>query len=240
VSASNPWAPPCQLWAGHTFNANGKIRLLERFKAFWNLLNVSRGQNEDDPRPCNIFLLLNSYLKVRDHSKFAMHVDQQTDKLRNYKRAGNLHSLHREVILGQRHLDDCRRILFYHFFISCNAYFYKYFDRKEWNVDPPSSNFCRYACHVTTGVTQYFYLAFIYRQPLIILHSKLYSVCPLKSLSRSLKTFKTSTNQYLVSNEYFYMVNPCCDVTKTTVNEIKNVSKMADISSLQVKIFQEP
>jgi hypothetical protein len=38
------------------------------------------------------------------------------------------------------------------------------------------------------------------------------------------------------------MVNPCCDdsdVAKTTVNEIKNVSKMADISLLQVKIFQE-
>jgi hypothetical protein len=30
-------------------------------------------------------------------------------------------------------------------------------------------------------------------------------------ISTSLKTFKTSTNQYLVSNEYFYMVNPCCD-----------------------------
>jgi transcriptional regulator of met regulon len=60
--------------------------------------------------------------------------------------------------------------------------------------------------------------------------------------SRLLKTFKTSTNQYLVSNYHFYMVNPCCDdsdVTKTTVNEIKNVSKMADISLLQVKIFQE-
>ena len=58
-------------------------------------------------------------------------------------------------------------------------------------------------------------------------------------ISRSLETFKTSTNQYLVSNEHFYMVNPCCDVTKTTVNEIKNVCKMADISLLQVKIFQE-
>ena len=58
-------------------------------------------------------------------------------------------------------------------------------------------------------------------------------------ISRVLETFKTSTNQYLVSNEYFYMVNPCCDVTKTTVNEIKNLSKMADISLLQVKIFQE-
>jgi hypothetical protein len=45
-------------------------------------------------------------------------------------------------------------------------------------------------------------------------------------ISRSLKTFKTSTNQYLVSNEYFYMVNPCCDVNKTTVNEIKNLSNL--------------
>jgi hypothetical protein len=84
--------------------------------------------------------------------------------------------------------------------------------------------------HVTTGVTQYFWS----RQTLIILHSKLYRL-PFE-ISRSLKTFKTSTNQYLVSNEYFYMVNPCCDVTKTTVNEIKNISKMADISLLQVKI----
>jgi hypothetical protein len=55
----------------------------------------------------------------------------------------------------------------------------------------------------------------------------------------ALKTFKTTTNQHLVSNEYFYMVNSCCDATKTTVNDIKNVSKMADISLLQVKIFQE-
>ena len=37
------------------------------------------------------------------------------------------------------------------------------------------------------------------------------------------------------------VVNPCCDVTKTAVNEIKNLSKMADNSLiLQVKIFQEP
>jgi hypothetical protein len=34
-----------------------------------------------------------------------------------------------------------------------------------------------------------------------------------------------------------HMVNPCCDVSKTTVNEIKKLSKMADISLLQVKIF---
>ena len=52
-------------------------------------------------------------------------------------------------------------------------------------------------------------------------------------ISRSLETFKTSTNQYLVSNEYFYMVNPCCDITKTTVNEIKNLSKMVENSLRQ-------
>jgi hypothetical protein len=58
-------------------------------------------------------------------------------------------------------------------------------------------------------------------------------------ISRSVETVKTFNNQYLVCNEQFYMVNPCCDVTKTTVNEIKNLSNMADISLLQVKIFQE-
>jgi hypothetical protein len=58
-------------------------------------------------------------------------------------------------------------------------------------------------------------------------------------ISRSLKTFETSSNQYLISSGYFYMVKPCCDVTKTTVNEIKNLSKMADIPLLQMKTFQE-
>ena len=71
---------------------------------------------------------------------------------------------------------------------------------------------------------------FLSRQPLIILHSiQNYTLSAL----RNIKTFKTSTNQYLVSNEYFCMVNPCCYVTKTTVNEIKNLSKMADISFIQ-------
>ena len=64
-------------------------------------------------------------------------------------------------------------------------------------------------------------------------------LCMPLEISRSHETFKTSTNQYLVCNEYFYMVNSCCDVTKTADNEIKNVSKMADISLFQVKIFQE-
>jgi hypothetical protein len=66
---------------------------------------------------------------------------------------------------------------------------------------------------------------FLSRQTLIITQN--YTLSALE-VSRSLKTFKTSTNQYLVSNEYFYMVN-----------EIKNVSKMVDISLLQVKRFQE-
>ena len=94
-------------------------------------------------------------------------------------------------------------------------------------------NFCRYACTSQQGSSNIFiqtttdYFAF-----------KTILCLPFE-ISRSLKTFKTSTNQYLVSNEYFYMVNSCCDVTKTTVNEIKKLSKMADISLLQVKIFQE-
>jgi galactitol-specific phosphotransferase system IIB component len=91
---------------------------------------------------------------------------------------------------------------------------------------PPSS--IDVDMHITS---QQGHAIFLSRQPLIILHSKLYSAL------RSLKTFKTSTNQYLVRNEYFYMVNPCCDVTN--VNEMKHLSKMADISLLQVKIFQE-
>ena len=44
----------------------------------------------------------------------------------------------------------------------------------------------------------------------------------LLEITKSLKAFKTSTNLYLVTKEYFYMANPACDVTKTTVNEIKN------------------
>jgi hypothetical protein len=44
-------------------------------------------------------------------------------------------------------------------------------------------------------------------------------LCMPLEISRLLETFKASTNQYLVSNKYFYMVNPCCDVNKTTVNE---------------------
>jgi hypothetical protein len=125
------------------------------------------------------------------------------------------------------HLKD---YIWYSFTVfSYLAYFYKYFDRKEWNVRHLHFLSCHNRGHAI----------FLSRQPLIILHSKLYVRCLPFEISRSLKTFKTSTNQYLVSNEYFYVVNPCCDVTKTTVNEIKNLSKMADISLLQVKIFQE-
>ena len=90
--------------------------------------------------------------------------------------------------------------------------------------------------HVTT--TGRGHAIFLSRQPTN--HFALETIlCLPFEISRSLKTFKTSTNQYLVSNEYFYMVNPCCDVTKATVNEIKNLSNVADISLLQVNIFQE-
>ena len=37
-------------------------------------------------------------------------------------------------------------------------------------------------------------------------------LCVPLEISKSLETFKMYTNQYLVSNEYFYIVNPCCDV----------------------------
>ena len=84
---------------------------------------------------------------------------------------------------------------------------------------PPSSIFVDMHARHNRG-----HAIFLSRQPLIILHSKL--LCLPFEISRSLKTFKTSTNQYLVSNEYFYMVNPCCDVTKTTVKEIKNLSNV--------------
>jgi hypothetical protein len=74
----------------------------------------------------------------------------------------------------------------------------------------------------------------------IILPSKLYFVCPWKYQDHLKPLKHLPMNQYLVSNKYFYMVNPCCDVTKTTVNEIKKLSKVVDmISLLQVKIFQE-
>ena len=76
-------------------------------------------------------------------------------------------------------------------------------------------NFCRYACDVTTWVTQHFYLDNNYFALKTIL-------CLPFEISRSLKTFKTSINQYLVSNEYFYMVNPCCDVTELPLMRYKH------------------
>jgi hypothetical protein len=45
-------------------------------------------------------------------------------------------------------------------------------------------------------------------------------VCIPLEISRSLKTFKTSTNEYLVSKEYFYMVNPCCNVIFQELSKI--------------------
>jgi hypothetical protein len=89
-------------------------------------------------------------------------------------------------------------------------------------------NFCRYACHVTTACHAIFYLD----NP-----SQTILYLPFE-ISRSLKTFKIYQSIFGQQRILLYG-NPCCDVTKTTVNEIKKLSKMADISLLQVKIFQE-
>jgi hypothetical protein len=95
------------------------------------------------------------------------------------------------------------------------------------------------------SVDQYF----IYRQPLIILHSWLYTLSALRNIkiTQNLKNIYQSifgqhaTNTFSMVNPTELVVNPCCDVTKTAVNKIKNLSKMADNSLiLQVKIFQEP
>jgi hypothetical protein len=127
-----------------------------------------------------------------------------------------------------------QHIIFFHrFLISCLLP--QIFSLKGMNC-PPSSIFVdMHARHNRDHA-----IRFLSRQTPIILPSKLYSSCLPFEICRSFKTFKTSTNQYLVSNEYFCMVNPCCDLIKTTVvNENKNVSKMVDISLLQVKKFEE-
>ena len=72
---------------------------------------------------------------------------------------------------------------------------------------------------------------------IIILHSKLYSVCPSKYQDHSKPLKHLPINIWSATNTFIWLY--CCDVTKTTVNEIRNLSKMADISLLQVKIFQE-
>jgi hypothetical protein len=64
-----------------------------------------------------------------------------------------------------------RLILSYCFF-SYLAYFYKYFDWKEWNV--------RRLQLICMSRRNRGHAIFLSRQPLIILHSKLYSVCPSK------------------------------------------------------------
>jgi hypothetical protein len=51
---------------------------------------------------------------------------------------------------------------------------------------------------------------------LIILHSKLYSVCPSKYQDHSKFLKHLPINIWSATNAF--MVNPCCDVTKTTVN----------------------
>ena len=102
-------------------------------------------------------------------------------------------------------------------------------------------NFCRYACHVTTGVTQYFYLD--KHQSFCTQNYTLSALRNIKITQKSKPLKHLPINIWSATNTFicFIWLIPVvtCDVIKTTVNEIKNVSKMADISLLQVKIFQE-
>ena len=78
--------------------------------------------------------------------------------------------------------------------------------------------FCRYACHVTTARG---HAIFLYRQPLLILHSKLYSVCPSKYQDHSKPSKQLQINVWSATNTFIWLIP-----AKTTVNEIKNLSKM--------------
>jgi hypothetical protein len=83
-------------------------------------------------------------------------------------------------------------------------------------------NFCRYACprHDRGNAL------FLSRQPLIILHSKLYLVCPSKYQDHSKPLKHLPINIWSATNTFIWLIPV---VTKT----------MADVSLLQVKIFQE-
>lgn len=81
--------------------------------------------------------------------------------------------------------------------------------------------------YLTTWVTQYcstyYYELSTYYYELKIIVWNLFEI------RIPLKIIKSSANWYLVIKEHFCIVNPGCDVTKTSVNEIKSLSKMADI-----------
>jgi hypothetical protein len=62
--------------------------------------------------------------------------------------------------------------------------------------------FCRYACHVTTGVTQ----DFLSRQPLIILQSKLYSLCPSKYQDHSKPLKHLPINIWSATNTFIWLI----------------------------------
>jgi hypothetical protein len=82
-------------------------------------------------------------------------------------------------------------ILFYCFF-SYLAYFYKYFDWKEWNV--------RRLQLICMSRHNRGHAIFLSRQPLIILHSKLYSVCPPKYQDHSKPLKHLSINIWSATN----------------------------------------
>jgi hypothetical protein len=94
------------------------------------------------------------------------------------------------------HLKELLRlyiILFYRSF-SYLAYFYKYFDRKEWNV-----------CHVTSRHNRG-HAIFLSIQPLIILHPKLYSVCPSKYEYHSKPLKHLPINIWSATNTFIWLI----------------------------------
>jgi hypothetical protein len=90
--------------------------------------------------------------------------------------------------------------------------------------------------HSYDGVrsTQYFYLNNHYNH--FALKNILCLPC-LYALQISKPLKHLPINIWSATNTFIWLIPS--DITKTTVNEIKNLSKMADISLLQVKIFQE-
>jgi hypothetical protein len=65
-------------------------------------------------------------------------------------------------------------------------------------------NFCRYACHVTTCTRGH--ATFLSIQPLIILHSKRYSVCPSKYQDHSKPLKHLSINIWSATNIFIWLI----------------------------------
>ena len=114
-------------------------------------------------------------------------------------------------------------------FFSYLAYFYKYFDRKELNVH----HFVD--MHVTTGVTQYFYLDS--RQPLIILHSKLYSVCLSKYQDHSKPLKHLAINIWSATNTFRWLI-PVVTSTKLPLMRSKIYPRWRESHYFKWKYFK--